>query len=72
MDQFYWADRIHRAGLGPEPIARRSLTISNLSSALTELMKTDHYRATAASLAPTLRARNGVASAISQLEAIKN
>ncbi|MBW1838239.1 MAG: hypothetical protein JRI99_15180, partial [Deltaproteobacteria bacterium] len=38
LDQFYWADRIHLLGLGPEPIWRSKLTGERLKAAILEVV----------------------------------
>ena len=34
LDQYYWADQVHRAGLGPKPVWRGRLTVHGLASAI--------------------------------------
>jgi UDP:flavonoid glycosyltransferase YjiC (YdhE family) len=35
LDQYFWGNRVHRLGLGPKPINRKSLTAKKLAEAIT-------------------------------------
>ena len=54
-DQYYWARRIHRAGLGPGPIPIASLSASRVTRGLRDLVLRDRYRSAA------FRLRNALA-----------
>ena len=56
-------------GLGPEPIPREKLTVSNLAAALRELTTGPGYRAAAEPLGAYMRAENGVQNAADIIEA---
>jgi len=47
LDQYYWADRIHRTGLGPEPVWRFGLSKDRLTAAILECLANEGitYRA---------------------------
>lgn len=68
LDQFYWGDRIHQAGLGPPAVRRGRLTPAKLAALLRELVERDGYREAAAGLSATMRARDGVGAAVEALE----
>ncbi len=68
-DQPFWALRVRRMGLGPEPIPREKLTVSNLAAALRELTTGPGYRAAAEPLGAYMRAENGVQNAADIIEA---
>ena len=67
-DQPFWALRVRRMGLGPEPIPREKLTVENLASSLRELTTGPGYRAAAEAMAVRLRMENGVQNAADIIE----
>jgi len=69
LDQFYWGGRVAALGLGPRPLPRRALTAASLAGRLTAMTQDAAMRATAAALSTQLRGRDGVALAVSALEA---
>lgn len=38
-DQFFWGDRIHAIGVGPEPIPISELSVERLSEAITFMLQ---------------------------------
>lgn len=69
FDQFQWARWVHRAGLGPAPIARSRLTVERLAAAVRAAHAPD-IQARAAALAERLRDRDPVADAVALLARI--
>ena len=65
FDQFYWGDRVRRAGLGPRPIRRGRLTVAGLARAIDEL-RAGAYRQRARE-ACKRRTRRPVAAAAREL-----
>lgn len=68
LDQFWFGDRIARAGLGPLPIRRRRLTPARLATALRALVQDPRHREAAAVLAARMRGRDGVGATVEVLE----
>jgi vancomycin aglycone glucosyltransferase len=60
MDQFYWASRVHRLGLGPQPLPLKKLTAETLSSALREAVGSAGMRERARAIADDLSGVDGV------------
>jgi vancomycin aglycone glucosyltransferase len=67
MDQFYWAARVRRLGLGPPSIPRRRLTAERLAAALSETLDNETLSERARDLGRELRARASLESAPSVL-----
>jgi sterol 3beta-glucosyltransferase len=67
-DQFYWGQQVHELGVGPEPIRRAKLDITNLATSLDELVRNDKIRATATSLGQQIRSDTGVEYAVQLIE----
>jgi vancomycin aglycone glucosyltransferase len=57
LDQFYWARRVQRLGLGPPPIPRRALTTERLAAAIAETLENEILRERTIELGEELRAR---------------
>lgn len=68
LDQFYWGRQVATLGLGPAPLRRHTLTASRLADGLRRLTNDAEMRQKAAALAKPLRARDGVAAAVTALE----
>ncbi len=68
-DQFFWGQRIYRAGGGPRPIPRRALTSKRLVSAIEEALDDPRSAERAASLGAQVRAETGVSTAVRLIEA---
>jgi vancomycin aglycone glucosyltransferase len=70
LDQFYWADRVRRLGLGPRPVpVWRVRRAGALALMLDQLVTTRSYAERAAALAATIRG-HGVAEAAAVLEGL--
>ena len=63
-DQYFWARRLHAAGVSPEPITRRRLDAARLSDAIGRAARDPGLRTCAAFLGQSIRAEDGVARAI--------
>jgi UDP:flavonoid glycosyltransferase YjiC (YdhE family) len=68
LDQFYWGRQVAALGIGPPPLRRRALTAGRLAERLRTLTRDIPMREKAAALATPLRARHGVAAAVTALE----
>ncbi|RMG97564.1 MAG: glycosyltransferase [Chloroflexi bacterium] len=69
-DQFFWADRIRRLGVGPAGIPRRRLTVDALTQAIERVLGDETMRQRAARLGEKIRAEDGVAQAVSLIREI--
>jgi sterol 3beta-glucosyltransferase len=67
-DQPFWGRRVYELGVGPRPIARRRLTVDNLTEAIGRAVSDEEMRKRAASLGERIRAENGIAQAITIIE----
>lgn len=67
FDQPFWGARVHALGVGPRPIARRSLTAAALAHAIGEAMNDEMMRERARTMAALLRAEDGVGAAASAI-----
>lgn len=67
-DQPFWARRVAKLGVGPEPLDRRTLSAETLAEAIGA---TEHsaMRARAADLGSAIRDESGIANAVTFLEA---
>ncbi len=71
VDQPFWADRLHRLGVAPNPLPLHELTADTLADALRACLDRSTYRERAAELARRIRAEDGVEvvlSLVRQLE----
>jgi UDP:flavonoid glycosyltransferase YjiC (YdhE family) len=69
LDQYYWADRLHRIGLGPPSIPQTRLRVDNLTSAIDECLSDGEMSARAERMGRDLReAGDGIAAAVAHLE----
>jgi UDP:flavonoid glycosyltransferase YjiC (YdhE family) len=59
IDQYYWANRIFKMGLGPKPISSKKLTVEKLIGALKEITN-ESYRKNAAGLGERMKNEDGV------------
>jgi sterol 3beta-glucosyltransferase len=66
-DQFFWAERLRRAGVAPAAVDGRRPTGEAFARAL-DFASTDQVRNRARVLGETMRAENGVADAVAALE----
>lgn len=68
-DQHFWGWRLHRLGVGPAPAARATLTVDQLTDLLRDLTTNEQIRLQAAEIGRQIRAEDGVAAAVSLIEA---
>ncbi len=68
-DQLFWGQRIHRAGGGPPPIPRGSLTSERLVSAIDEALHGPRSAERASLLGAQVRAERGLSTAVRLIEA---
>jgi vancomycin aglycone glucosyltransferase len=68
LDQFYWAHRIERLGLGPRGLPISLITADILSDRLDMALNDAGIRKRAAALGPAVAARNGADDAVDHLE----
>uniref|UniRef100_A0A7C8ZEV4 Sterol 3-beta-glucosyltransferase n=2 Tax=Opuntia streptacantha TaxID=393608 RepID=A0A7C8ZEV4_OPUST len=62
-DQFFWGDRIHQKGLGPEPIPIAQLSTEALSNAITFMLQPE-VKARVMEIALLIQNEDGVAAAV--------
>ena len=68
IDQFIWGNKVAQLGVGPQPIPRPKLTVSNMSAALRE-MQSSVLRQKAAALGAAISSEpDGVAEAVRLIE----
>jgi sterol 3beta-glucosyltransferase len=67
-DQPFWGQRVQALGVSPAPIARKKLTSERLAHAITQAMHDQPMRERAAALGENIRAENGVANAVAQID----
>ena len=65
VDQPFWADRLHRLGVAPQPLPLHELTADTLSDALRSCLDRSTYRDRATELAHRIRAEDGPAVVLS-------
>jgi UDP:flavonoid glycosyltransferase YjiC (YdhE family) len=68
LDQFYWAHRIERLGLGPRALPADLITADILTARIDAALHDPRIRARAAALGPVIAARNGVVAAVNHIE----
>ena len=68
LDQFYWAHRVERLGLGPRPLPIDLVVTDVLADRLGAALIDERIKARARGLAPAVAARNGVDDAVDCLE----
>jgi sterol 3beta-glucosyltransferase len=69
-DQPFWGQRVYELGVGPRPIARKRLTVDNLTEAIEHAVSDEEMRKRAALLGERIRAENGIAKAVTLIEQI--
>ena len=67
-DQAFWGRRVREAGVGPEPIPQRKLSVEALAQAIRRLVADGTMRRRAEELGKKIRAEQGVARAVSIIE----
>ncbi len=68
LDQYYWAHRVERLGLGPRSLPVELVTADVLTARIDLALNDARIRARAAALGPVIAARNGVGAAVDHLE----
>jgi vancomycin aglycone glucosyltransferase len=68
LDQFYWAHRVERLGLGPRALPVDLITADILADRLDAALHDPGIRTRAAALGPAIAARNGTAAAVDHIE----
>ena len=68
LDQYYWAHRIERLGLGPRALPVSLITADILADRLDIALNDAGMRKRAAALGPVVAARNGAHAAVDHLE----
>lgn len=69
-DQPHWARRMHAVGVAPEPLPHRNLTTGPLDAAISHAVGKPALQERASELGAQIRAENGVAMAVQDLEKI--
>jgi UDP:flavonoid glycosyltransferase YjiC (YdhE family) len=64
LDQYYWGERIRRAGLGPPPVWRSRLTAAKLTKAIQACLEERSYWQKARFVGQQIRRENGVQQTI--------
>ncbi len=68
LDQYYWANRVHRSGLGPEPIWRSRLTRKGLSKAIEDCLSNRAAGRRAKEISTQIQTRDSLGRAVSLIE----
>jgi sterol 3beta-glucosyltransferase len=68
-DQFFWADRLHQAGVAPAPVPAKGLSVERLTLAISRAGKSD-LRDNAAALRAAMADENGLKAAVEAIEAL--
>ncbi len=68
LDQFYWGNQIHKAGLGPKPIWRSRLTTEKLTLAIKESITNQGLIRNARAVGETLRQKDTLGNAVKEIE----
>ena len=68
-DQPFWGQVVYEQGVGPQPIPQKRLTVEGLAAAITTAVSDTALQARAAVLGSQLSAEDGVACAVSLIEA---
>lgn len=70
LDQFYWADRVHRSGLGPKPVWRSRLTVTKLADAFQMVLTNAAMKQRSRAVSLSIRKTDGLDEAVTQLLSI--
>jgi vancomycin aglycone glucosyltransferase len=68
LDQYYWASRVERLGLGPRPLPVDLVTADVLTERLDRALNDRAIRGRARACGPVIASRNGVPAAVEYLE----
>jgi vancomycin aglycone glucosyltransferase len=71
LDQFYWAHRVEELGLGPPALPLEMVSVNALCDRISLALDNPLIREHVNQLAPAVAARNGVATAVEYLEALR-
>ena len=63
-DQIFWGRELHRLGVAPRPLHRRSLTAARLARAIRAVLATPAMHQKAAAMGRAMSRENGVATAV--------
>jgi len=69
-DQPFWGQRVADLGVGPQPIARRKLTVNCLAQAIHQAVTDRGMRQRAAALGAQIRAEDGIGTALAVLRGL--
>jgi sterol 3beta-glucosyltransferase len=67
-DQFFWGWRVQELGVGPKPIPRNKLTVTNLAQAIQQAVNDDVIRSRAIHIGQQIRTEDGVETAVRMIE----
>ena len=68
LDQFYWGNQIHEAGLGPKPIWRSRLSAKKLAQAMAESVTNQRLIENAKEVGEALRHKDSLGDAVREIE----
>jgi vancomycin aglycone glucosyltransferase len=71
FDQFAWAARVARLGVGPAPLEKRKFGVDALVSRITDCLSSPSLRARAAEIGALVRSRDGLANAVAALVEVR-
>jgi vancomycin aglycone glucosyltransferase len=71
LDQYYWAHRVEVLGLGPPALPIERVTVELLCDRISRGVNDPLIRGRVDTLAPLVAARNGVATAVEAIEALR-
>ena len=63
-DQYFWADRVRRAGLGPTPVPKARLTANKLAEGLTSIATSHKMHVSAEAAGRIIRGERGLERAL--------
>jgi UDP:flavonoid glycosyltransferase YjiC (YdhE family) len=69
IDQFYWAYRVYKLGIGPKGANIGRISKEELRKRVLDLMTSQSYREKAALLGGLVRSENGIQAACERIEA---
>jgi UDP:flavonoid glycosyltransferase YjiC (YdhE family) len=67
-DQPFWGQRVADLGVGPQPIARKHLTVERLAQAIMQAVEDSAMRQRAAALGAKIRVEDGIGKAVRVIE----
>jgi sterol 3beta-glucosyltransferase len=70
IDQFFWAERVYKIGVGPRPIPQRSLNADNLAKAIQQALSNTSMREKAKRISEALCLEDGVQTAVRVLREV--